>query len=535
MRIVRLAAALLVLPLVGPAPAQDTHAVADNEGAKLIDGFMDAAWKEAKVKPADAADDLEFLRRASLDIAGVVPAPDEVRMFLADNSKTKRARAIDAMLASEEYAEHWSAVWWRILNNGENPGRFTPLREAFRDWFTGQFAQNVAWDKLVYDMLTVTGSSEENPQLWYLLQNAQVDRRNASVEIAGPVTGHFLGIQMACARCHDHKTITEMTQQRFYEMAAYFQYLNFPVQNREEIRTNQRATPVVEAVDRRRGPELRLPSPEGEGRGPEVTPAFYQLDGPSIKSADVNRRKALADLITKDNHQFARAVVNRYWSVLVGHGIVNPGDGFADAKATHPALLDALAKDFVAHGYDLKYLVRAICNSKVYQQTSKTGKLKQLEPEQFAAATMRPMSPEQLVNSLIRITGAEQLSEGRGERGEGMGKLMKRRAARGLAEAFDVNPDDMGSYKLSIQQALVLMNNDQASANPVRAMARQTMQKYKKAEERIEHLYLTILSRPPDTEEMGAIASYVKSDKRGEKYEDVAWALLNTSEFIFVH
>ena len=456
-----------------------------------------------------------------------------MKLFLADPSKTKRARAIDALLASEEYAEQWSNVWWRVFNNGDNPGRFAPLRDAFRDWLTAQFEQNVAWDKLVYDMLTVTGSSEDKPQIWYLLQNAQVDRRNASVEMAGPVTGHFLGIQMACARCHDHKYITEMTQQRFYEMAAYFQNVNYPVKNRQEIQQNQRAVPVVEAVDRKRGPDLRMPSPEGEGRGPKVEPAFYQLGGPSLKSADVNRREAFADILTKDNLQFAKAVVNRYWGILIGHGIVHPGDGFADAKPTHPELLDALARDFVKQGYDLKYLIRAICNSKVYQLTSKTAKVKQLEPEQFVAANLRPMSPTQLVNALIRITGAEQMMEGR--EGGQMGKLAKRRATRGLAEAFDVNPDDIGSYKLSIQQALVLMNNQQASANPIRAMARQTMQKYKKAEERIEHMYLLILSRPPDSSELGPIVSYVKNDKRGEKYEDVAWALLNTSEFIFVH
>jgi hypothetical protein len=554
MRAIALCALFLGPAVLGPSAAsQDTRAVPSLEGTALINAMMDQIWKERKVKPAEPAADEAFLRRAALDLAGTVPTADDVRLFLKNPAKDKRARAIDSLLASPEYGEHWSNVWWRIFDNGENPGRFALLREQFRDWLTDQFRANTPWDKLVASMLTVSGSSEENPQMWYLMQNFNVNRREASLEIAGPVTGHFLGIQMACARCHDHKYIKEMTQQRFYEMAAFFNNVAFQPKNYQEIRNNPRAVPIVEATDRRLAARLRLPSPEGEERGPVVSPVFYP-DG--IKAGSMNTRQAFADLLTKNNLQFARAAVNRVWTALLGHGFVNPGDGFADAQPNHPALLDALARDFVKHGYDLKYLMRSIANSKVYQLSSESGGRKQLDPDDFAVANLRPMAPHQLINALGRVVGYDVTAPGRrgalmgrfakkkddpkdadGKKSEQemMAEMMKRRAQRGLSETFDVNPDDLEGYKVNIQQALVLMNNEQIAGGPLRKIASDAMRKHDAPEERVEQLFLQILSRRPEPAERRTIGAYVKDDKSGDKYEDVAWALLNASEFIFVH
>ena len=550
-RLAIFAAALPLLFLGAPAslPSQDTRAKSDLAGTKLIDSLMAKAWKANKLKAGKPANDLEFLRRAALDISGTIPTPDDVRLFIADRRKDKRALVIDALLKSEEYAEQWSNTWWRILGNGENPGRFRPVREAFRDWLTEQFAENVRWDDLVYDLLTVTGRTDEKPQGWYLMQNVLVNRREFQLEIAGPATGHFLGIQMACARCHDHKYIDDMKQQRFYEMAAYFQHLSTQVTNRREFRENRRATPIVDVRDRARGRELRMPAREGERRGKQVEPVFYIMNGEGLTSASVNRRRGFAEMLTKNNLQFARAVVNRYWGFMMGTGFVSPGDGFADMQATLPELLEAMARDLMKHDYDLKYLIRSIANSRVYQLSSKTGRKKQLEPSDFTVARLRPMAPHQLINALMRITGADQMTsrdrggdmDGRRRRRrrpdseQDRGAGFRRQAARRLAEAFDVNPDEISAYKISIQQALVLMNDQRVVSNPLRRVAQTLMRDYRKPGERLEHLYLLILSRPPTSTEMSVLSSYVKNDRRGEKVQDVAWALLNSSEFLFIH
>lgn len=542
---------------------QDTRANTALEGTALIDAMMQKAWSARNLRPAAPASDEAFFRRVTLDLTGTVPRPNAVRSFLDDKAKDKRARAIDKLLAAEGYGEHWANVWWRILNNGENPGLFAPVQQAFRDWLTDQFAAGVPWDKLVASMIVAEGNSDEHPEVWYLLQNFQVDRRNHAVEIAGPVTGHFLGIQMACARCHDHKTLPEMKQKNFYEMAAFFQNLSaFPV-NLRETRENRMILPVVNVSDRRRAAPLRLPTPDGEPGGPAVSPVFYPA---GIRSASLDSREAFAGLLTKNNLQFARAVTNRYWGFLTGQGLVSPGDGFAENTPSHPELLDALAKDLMSHGYDLKYLLRAICNSKVYQLSSETGGRKDLEASEYVAAALRPMAPHQLTATLLQITGADQmigLAGGRmakmrrtpaGEEEDPLrkkymeemaekmlkdpkagAKLMKRRAARDLEEAFAIDPDDIGSYKLSIQQALVLMNNDRTSANAVEALARSAVRGSSEPAERLEKLFLTILSRPLTAEERRSVGAYVKEDQNGEKYEDVAWALLNSSEFIFNH
>jgi hypothetical protein len=487
--------------------------------ARLIDDHLDRKLAEVGVTPAPQASDDEFLRRAYLDLTGVIPTLAQARAFLDDRSPDKRSRLVDELLAGPNYGRHLTDGWMARLIPGGTDNRFIP-RDPFGDWLEKQFNDNRPWNEVVTDILTATGTIADNPAVTFALTNRSVDK------LTDQTTRHLLGVQLQCAQCHNHP-FAEWKQDEYWAMAAFFSKVR-PENPRNPLRGGDNTqVGVQEGVGRSRAREF---FPEGA----KTVPAKF-LGGPE---PDLNRaepyRPVLARWLTAaDNPYFARATVNRVWGQLFGRGIVNPVDDLHDGNPpSHPELLDALAEDFAANGFDLKYLYRAVCNSRAYQRTSKPTKgAADPDPALFARMTVKVMSPEQLFDSLAQVTGAQAVIAGRMRDNPKRGPFGPRNqfVAFFLAGADEANPVE---YEAGIPQALKLMNS-RLVGDP--RAARAYAAPGDRPAEVFERIYLAALSRRPTAAEVRRLDAHLaKSANPAAGYADILWAVLNSSEFTMV-
>lgn len=355
-----------------------------------------------KIEPAPLADDLEFLRRVTLDTVGVVPSADEVTAFLAEDSPQRRERVIDRLLNDPRRADHWTAYWQDVL--AENPNILKPSLNnsgPFRYWIHEALSDNLPMDRFVTELIMMEGGVLAGGPAGFSLA-AQNDVPMAAK--AHILSTAFLGQEMTCARCHD-SPYHESKQHDLFAMAAML--------NRKEI-TLPETSSVPMSTFAGRKPLIEITLKPGE----KVTPGWPALfektlmadekAAASHKSSD--SRAQLAALITSPhNERFAQVIVNRVWKQFLGRGFVEPVDDWEASKPTHPELLEWLARDFVAHGYDMKHLERRILTSEAYQR--RTRPLEKGATPDFAAPLPRRMTAEQIVDSLFAVVGKDLDSE----------------------------------------------------------------------------------------------------------------------------
>jgi len=366
-----------------PASAQQSQLETDVQKlAARIDGRLTAEWAASEVVPAPLAGDEEFLRRVYVDIAGRIPAVAEARAFLNDKSPDKRRRLVSKLLDSPRYVTHFTNFWRAVLlpeATSSFQARF--LVPGFETWLRKYLVKNAGYDEMVRDLLTAPinpqgfrgrlAASEPTPIAFYLVKELRPEN------LASGVTRTFLGVRLECAQCHNHP-FAGWKREQFWNFAAFFAGIKGRTQD-------DFTTPVAERIDKR---EIDIP-----GTGKVVQASFLDGTEPQWKFK-VSPRKTLADWMTSaDNPYFARAAVNRLWAHFFGHGLIEPVDEMAGTEnvSNYPELLDELAKDFAAHRFDLKYLIRAITSTRAYQLTS-AGKDK-MEPGTFARMPVRGMSP----------------------------------------------------------------------------------------------------------------------------------------------
>src|SRR5262249_35850154 len=298
--------------------------------------------------PSPIVDDATFLRRASLDLTGQIPTPKTVQAFLADPtpSHQKRAKAIDRLIASPDYVDHWTVKWGDLLQSSRKylgeKGEY-----AFREWTHDPMLANKPYDKMARDPLTARGSSYDDPAANYFRVTREA---KPTME---KTTQVFLGVRMVCAQCHDHP-FERWTQNQYYQMAAFFSAVG--------LRAGYEVGEEI-VFDQRSNYEMKHPKDNRV-----VKPEFMVPSKSDSIPDDPRRRDALADWLTsKENPFFARAISNRVWSYFFGRGIIDPVDDIrASNPPSHPALLDALTEDVIAHNFDLRYLMRTIANSRAY-------------------------------------------------------------------------------------------------------------------------------------------------------------------------
>jgi len=490
--------------------------------AQLIDREIGKKLDEAKIAPSPRSSDDEFLRRAYLDITGVIPSADLARAFLDDPSPGKRSRLLDELLSDPHYGRRMADIWTAKLFPRDSANRFV-MREPLYDWLEEKFNNNESWDKLVTNLVTASGNVEYNPAVTYFLANRSIDK------LTDTVGQHFLGIQLQCAQCHNHP-FTSWKQTEYWGMAAFFSKVRSDNPKNAKKGGDNTKLGVMETARPTRQKDF-LPE------SAKTVPAKF-LGGPEPRLGPTEAyRPVLAKWMTApDNPFFARALVNRTWAHLFGRGIVHPVDDMLpENEPSHPELLDALARH-IAHvgGYDVKYLVKAICLSEVYQRTSKPTADNKSDVALFSHMRMKVMSPEQLFDSLAEVTGLGGRGGPKGPKFAGGPKGGPFSARAQFVNFFLAGADSSSAvdYEAGIPQALRLMNSPIAN-NP--GVARRIVGAGGKPVEAIESLYLATLSRRPTAEEKGMLTEYVaKASSPGMGYSDILWAILNGSEFIFV-
>jgi hypothetical protein len=496
-------------------------------GAKLdasqlaahIDDVLNKRLAKEKVPASPRTTDEEFLRRVYLDITGQIPTSDQAIAFLDSKDENKRSKLVDDLLASKQFGERMADIWQSLLveRNSDNR-RLAQYMPNLRKWLTEQFNANKPWDKMVHEILTASGDVNENGAAVFFLANPSADK------MTDTTTRMFLGVQLQCAQCHNHP-FTDYKQDEYWGMAAFF--MKTRAQGNVKAAAKENKGIVISESAAAKGKKAGLPE-----SAKILPPKFLQDASPKIAN-DAPYRPVLANWVTnKTNPFFARAMANRLWGQYFGRGIVNPVDDMHDANpATHPELLSDLASQFAAHDFDIKYLVRAIVLSEAYQRTSRPVNNGDIEPEMYARMAVKPLSPEQLFDSMTKVIGTPAKG---GEKVKNKATAPKggQASARDQFVAFFGIEDgaDPTEYAAGIPQVLRLMNSPQF--NTTASVARITAGSKTPAES-IEKLYLTVLSRRPSKEETERITRYLKESKDPprETLSGVLWALLNSSEF----
>jgi hypothetical protein len=501
------------------AKARDTGADAKALAAR-IDLHIAAKWKVRHIKPAPLSDDAEFYRRISLDLIGRIPHILEIRDFIDDDRADKRRLWVEDLLQKKIefgdtdmtfYARHFSNVWRHLFlpqsNNMQAPFFFASMETWLRD----RLEKNTPYDEMVREILTTPLNARTNPNP---LAFYQVNEFKPEV-LAANSSRLFLGHKLECAQCHDHP-FAKWSRKQFWEYAAFF------------------AGSSPQQGDQPKVREIKI-----TGTDKVVKARFLDESEPKWRDG-VSARTILAEWITRaDNPYFARATVNKVWEYFFGIGLIDPVDEETDENPpSHPELLDELAREFAAHHFDLKFLIRAIVFSRTYQLSSGLTDPSQLDPRVFARQAVRSLSPEQLFDSVaeaIEMDGRYAI-EANGYNPYGP------RTPRGQFLAKFPNQEKRTLAETSILQALFMMNGD-FMARSMRLEGNKNLEYIANStiapEKRIEQLYLMTLSRKPAKAELDRLLKYVKGGGKvrdpKKAFEDVFWALMNSAEFMLNH
>jgi Protein of unknown function (DUF1549)/Protein of unknown function (DUF1553) len=490
--------------------------------ANYIDELALAKWKKLGLVPSALCTDGEFIRRVVLDLCGKLPAPDEVRAFLADERPDKRARLIDRCLDDKDYAAHFALRWGSILRNASLAGS-EQAAYAFHEWLRDMIGRNRPYDEFVRGIVAASGEWHEAPAInWYW--QMRDDQLHQPVADTAQV---FLGLRLQCAKCHHHP-YERWSQNDYYGLAGFFSRLG---------RKGFGEPPPYFSERRRTTGEIN------PATGKPIEPKL--LDGPvlTISPEEDPRHKLVDWMAGPDNPFFAKALANRMWGHLMGRGLVDPVDDMRETNPpSNPALLDAMARDFIEHKFDVKHLLRTICNSRTYQLSSTANEFNQHDKQNHARYYGKRLIAEVLLDCV------DQVCETRTT----FSKMSKQ------ARAVDLPHENFGSYFLDVfdrpprssacecarsnsanlSSVLHLTNspeiNDKIASGNGR-VARLVVSKAT-AEKAVEDVYLAAFARLPTPEEKDRTLGYLQQHKDLRTgLEDLVWALLNTREFIFNH
>jgi len=489
-----------------------------------IDRFLQAGWQaaglEAAVNPPALCDDATFVRRAYLDLVGVIPTVVECNHFLADRSPERRAKLVDQLLARHaDYAAHGTPFWedalasQPVLSQGG-----IPTRGNYRDWIYQGLEQNRPYDVMVAELLDPTmprrkmADTEDVLGTKYTIEYVRNEDHTVTLQTAANVGQVFLGTSMKCAGCHDHFENAEWPQERFLGFAGLF-----APRDLERIRCEVKTGHVVPA---------RFP--------------FELAGAPRDVPTDLDGRLHLAAQLVTDpaNPRFARTIVNRLWKRHLGLGLVEPADDFRlDVPASHPGLLDWLAHDFLAHGCELKHTIRLIVTSRAYQRRYEAALEDHFAAGEtstsrhFRSPILRRLTAEQLLDSLrVATAGSVHLQERcyLDYRSTALMRVLGRPASRN--EISTARGDDA-----AVVQALELLNGAELedlleqsailSAPPARQDPRKV----------VDSLYVAVLSRHATPAEKKLGKEFLTSSAAlDEGLRDLLWALVCSPEFQYI-
>jgi hypothetical protein len=583
------------------APVASAGAVAksDKDVVARVDELVRKGWQDHQLRPSAAATDGEWCRRVTLDLIGRIPTVAELDDFVRSRTAGKQQLLVDRLLGDtyrEEFARNWTTVWTNLLigRTGGTERRSLTSRQGLGDYLSGAFLANKPYDALVRELVTATGDAQPgaddfNGAVNFLLEKLD----DGGVQATAKTAQLFLGMSVQCTQCHNHP-FNDYRQNQFWELNAFFRQARV---EREEMAndTMRRQAALVDANFAGEGKtlgdsrdEIYLEMRDGklvdrDRAEVEAAPTFYELRNGQVAAAfpvfvdgtrlvdvlaeqgnelgnsgrvtQVDRREELAKLLLA-SPQLEAAAVNRMWAHFFGYGFTTPVDDMGPHNAaSHPELLEELATQFRASGFDQRKLMRWIVLSEAYglssQTTGKapsggargqasTGNAKDDpllgRPPRFSHFYVRQMQPEQLYESLLAATKADAGLKGFDREAMKVQWLAQMNTAVGNDEGAEST-----TFNGSIPQALMMMNGDlvrRACATDADGfLARVANDAELSDREKIRYLYRAALGRLPGDDET-RICNELLASRGGnvvETLQDVWWALLNSGEFILVH
>jgi hypothetical protein len=510
------------------APYPSTLAPHVFSGAVRVNAIDDAIVEKLaalRVEPSGLVGDAAFMRRAYLDAAGILPAPDEVERFVADRSPDKRAALVDALLAREEFTDYWAYKWSDLLLVSSRRLGPNNVRE-FYGWIRESVARNVPWDRFVAELTTATGRTTDHGAAAYF-----VIHRNP-IDLAENYTQAFLGLTLTCARCHNHP-MEKWTQRDYYGFANLFARVSIKTDTSPGGKDDTRAVFSTPAGD--------LPHP----RTGEVLPP-RPLDAQPMPAHDQGDRRAYlaAWVASPDNPLFVRTFVNRVWAHFMGRGLVEPVD---DLRATNPvsnaALFDVLTDHAVATGFDVRALARFIMTSAAYQRSSETTPHNAHDDRYYSHYLPRRLPAEVVLDAVSAVTDVPERFAGY-PAGTRALQLPDTRVSSYFLDVFGrparlVTSVEERAQDPSLAQALHAINgstlNDKLRAPD--GLVADLMAQAASLDTALDTLYMRAFARRPSPTERTRLAGGVGDPARlsRDDIEDLAWAVLTSKEFLFNH
>mgnify|MGYP003667533820 FL=1 len=541
---------MMGMSFVAAPPASAADAVPSQ--VALINDAIEQGWRDYEIRPAPEVDDATWCRRVYLDVIGRIPTLEELKTFLDSKGSDKRAKLVDQLLYddkyTEEYANHWGSIWTNVLigRSGGTDRRSMTSRDGMQKYLRDAFATNKPYNTMVYELVTAEGSTKPGTDKFNGAVNFLVDKVNDEngVLATSSTSRIFLGQQVQCTQCHNHP-FNQWKQQKFWEFNSFFR----------QTRSLRRFVNGTRDIDHA---ELVSEDFAGEAGDPNDALVFYELrngltkvaypvftDGTEIEKSgyvsEVNRRQELGRLMLESEF-LDKMAVNRIWSHFLGFGFTKPIDDLGPHNpASHPALLEDLAKEFRKSSYDTKQLITWITLSRPYNLKALLGPANEIddptigEMPKFSRFYLRQMSAEQLYQSLVSSTNA-----GGGGSYEEQ-ERQRRQWMQQFVVAFGTDEgDEATTFNGSIPQALMLFNGDlvkNATSTKPGSFLDQLSQSGRSPRDRLTDLFMAGLARRPSKDELTIAGKLMVARKGNEKemLQDMWWAILNTNEFIMQH
>ena len=533
------ASLLLSLLLSGVVKGQQAETLlpADRAIAEVVDFYVDQSMQEIELSSAKQATDSALLRRTTLDLVGRIPTVREAQNYLKNEATDKRTDLVDRLLSSPGYRQHQVNELGRLLH----PENSTQLQK----YLTHAVNKDASWDLIFRDLMLPPVKSEEAPEADRFIKSriGDIDK------LANDTSVLFFGVNISCAKCHDHPLVEQWKQNHFFGMKSFFSrtfangdFLSERDYGAVQFKTTAGETKTAElmflsgkVVDE---PSWKEPTEEEKKKLKEQLEELKKKKQPT-PAPSFSRRSKLVEvaLSTEEQDFFARNIVNRVWYRVFGNGLVMPLDQMHEGNPpSHPELLDWLARDMVTHNYDLKRLLRGLVLSKAYARQSHWDQGTRPDAEWFAVANTKPLSRHQYGHSLkLASMNPDQFNlEDEAKLNEQLNRVYQ---ANGFTSQLDQPIHD---FQVSTTEALLFSNSDRVTKELLQESSSTLVGKLKSLEndtERVELACWSILSRAPDDEERKILLAYLATRKERpvEGIQQLVWALLTSTEFRFNH
>ncbi len=541
--VVRFANRVATVRLAAPFNDSTNFNFAELPKRNFIDERTTDRLEHMRLPVSPRSSDAEFLRRIWFDLVGHMPDPavrqesDEVERFLADPDPDKRDKLIDKLLAHPDFVNFWAIKFGDLLQlNSQAMGT---AAGSYRIWLANQLRQDkkgnsASYEQIVRSLLLAKGSLRGGrpvaPATYYAAPREPG-------EIAEQVARRFLGVRIRCARCHDHP-LDVWTQDDYYGFASFF----------GGVRVEAGAEPFAQEV--KVGPENAV---RHLRTGETPRPKFLGGATPDAEGREDVRELLVEWMFDADNLQFPRMAANWMWAHLMGRGLVEPID---DLRETNPptniGLLDELARHFRECGYDLRAMVRTICQSETYQRTSAPIDGNENDEQFFSHAPIKPLTAHQMADAIAQVSGVPNgygMNRAKNTRSIEMNDVIDDYLLDILGRCDRTGGCDVGALArpASLKLALHLIIGDAINSkfNRPGSIVGQMATSAREAEPatletlrgvQIESLYLKAYCRPPTDEEKSFWQSTLaESDDYAAALEDMLWAILNSREFVVNH